>query len=55
MNEQTPSGAVSAPPPDVLWTRIPGSNYGYNGFCPSLLRSPENTVAQGLLDESGST
>jgi uncharacterized protein YegL len=34
---------------------IPGSGYGYTGAAVRTLTSFENTIAMGLLDESGST
>jgi hypothetical protein len=34
---------------------VPGGNYGYTGAAIDTLTSPENTLAVGLLDESGST
>ena len=34
---------------------VPGGNFGYTGTPPGTLKSVENTIALGLVDESGST
>ena len=34
---------------------VPGGNYGYTGAAIDTLQSFENTIALGLVDESGST
>lgn len=46
---------MNTPSQQVSSYTIPGSQYGYTGMAIDTLASFENTIAQGLLDESGST
>ncbi len=43
------------PKSQMLSFMVPGANYGYTGAKIDALQSFENTLAVGLLDESGST
>lgn len=50
MNSQTLNESLN-----LAQFAIPGGNYGYTGAQVDALQSFENTIAVGLLDESGST